>query len=205
MTWSNRQKIHSGEPTMKFSATPFYTLLLVASITSSGCKGGSAEASSSGSVADISPASPTFNQEYQTRNPRVCAKVTHRPSVAEAAVMVQCNYEASSRLTGSSPGLSLATDVVVEMGAARSYDPNMDDQKSDIDPSARVYPLRGSSTSYGCLAVNQYNRNGNCFKSFGGGLVGQGACYYTSFKEWQCYMTMGGTDQALNVKGPTAF
>jgi hypothetical protein len=163
------------------------------------------EAGSGGDVTSLSPAAPTFNQQYQTRNPRVCAAVTHVPSQAEATIMVQCNYEANSRLTGSSPSLFLATDVVVQMGSARRYDPNMDDQKSDIDPSGRVYPLRGSSTSYTCIAVNPYQHGGNCGKSFGGGMVGQGACYLTSFKEWRCFMTMGGTEQALNVKGPTTY
>ncbi len=161
-------------------------------------------ASAAGSGAAISPGAPTFNAQFRTRNPRVCAKVTHVPSAAEAAVMVQCDHESNSRTTGSSPGFFLATNVEVELGSPRAYDRRIDDHWDAIDPSAPVYPVRGSSVGYTCIESNPINQGKNCQKSYGGRL-GQGACWHTSFNEWRCAMTIGGPEQALQVPGPTTF
>ena len=164
----------------------------------------SAAAAGSGSAAAISPAAPTFNAEFQVRNPRVCAKVTHVPSAAEAAVMVQCDYESNSRTSGSTPIFFLATNVELELGAPKPYNPGVDNYWDDIDPSAVVYPLRGSSVGYTCTPVNAISRGKNCQKSYGGRL-GHGACWRTQFNEWRCRMTTGGPEQALQVPGPTIF
>jgi hypothetical protein len=169
-----------------------------------GCKSSLVQAGGGASAADISPAPPAFNQQFETRNPRVCAKVTHVPSAAEATVMVQCQQESNSRTDGSSPGFFLATDVVVQMGSPKPYNPGVDNYLDDIDPSAPVYPLRGSSTGWACTPVNPYNKDKNCSKSFGG-EVGKGACWHTQFGEWRCLMTIGGNQQQLQVKGPTTF
>jgi len=191
---------------MKFVAVRRCLVFLLAATAITACKSGSVQASgdSGGSAADISPAPPTFNQQFQTRNPRVCAKVTHLPNVAEATIMVQCEQESASNAGGSSPVFLLATDVVVQIGSPKAYNPGVDNFWDNIDPAAKVYPLRGSSTGYTCTPVSPYNTGKNCSKSFGG-LVGQGACWHTQFNEWRCRMTIGGTNQELNVKGPTTF
>jgi len=155
-------------------------------------------------AADISPAAPTWNAQFEMRNPRVCAKVTHVPSVTEATVMVQCEWESASRTSGSSPSFQLVTDVSVEIGSSKPYNPRMDSALDDIDPSSNVYPLRGSSTSYWCTPANAINRGKNCGKS-SGGQDGHGACWHTQFGEWRCFMTMGGKNQELQVKGPVTF
>jgi len=155
-------------------------------------------------AADISPSPPTFNAQFETRNPRTCAKVTHVPSVSEATVMVQCEQEANSNATGSSPVFLLATDVSVQIGSPKPYNPGVDNYWDDIDPAAQVYPLRGSSTGYSCVPVNAYNKGKNCGKS-SGGQMGQGACWHTQFSEWRCRMTIGGKNQELQVKGPVTF
>jgi hypothetical protein len=189
---------------LKFNAACL--ALLVAATALTACKSDSVEASAGAgaSAADISPAPPTFNQQFQARNPRTCAKVTHVPSVAEATIMAQCDFESNSNTGGSSPVFMLATDVVVQIGSPKPYNPGVDNFWDNIDPAAKVYPLRGSSTSYTCTPENPYNKGKNCSKSFGGD-VGQGACWHTQFNEWHCRMTMGGKEQALQVKGPTAF
>jgi hypothetical protein len=181
------------------SPAALVTFVLAASF---GCT--SVDGLAAGRGGDLSPAPPTFNPQFETRNPRVCAKVTHVPSVGEAAVWVQCEQEAASNTTGSSPGLFLATDVVLRIGMPKRYNPGVDNYWDDIDPSALVYPVRGSSTGYACTPVNPYNRGKNCSRSSGGD-VGQGACWHTQFDEWRCRMTIGGKNQELQVKGPTTF
>ncbi len=166
------------------------------------CQRSGAGAAASGAA--ISPGAPTFNAQFQTRNPRTCATVTHVPSAAEAAVMVQCDYESSSRTTGSaSPVLFLATDVEVDLGAPRTYNPLADSHWDAIDPAAPIYAVRGSSVAYTCGSY-ALNPGRNCQKESGGRL-GQGACWRTSFSEWRCGMTMGGPERVFNVRGPTTF
>ncbi len=169
-----------------------------------GCATSGEGAASSGSAADISPAAPTMNAKFEARNPRVCTKVTHVPNSAEAAVMAQCDYESASGTSGSTPSLFLATNVELELGSAKAYNPGVDNFWDNIDPSAKVYPVRGSSVGYVCLEVNPYNKGKNCQKSYGG-QAGQGACWHTQFNEWHCRMTMGGPEQAPQVPGPTTF
>jgi hypothetical protein len=191
---------------MKLIAVTSRLALLTAIVAICACKSDSVEASggAGASTTDISPATPTFNQQFEARNPRVCSKVTHVPSAAEATVMVQCEQEAASNTGGSSPVLMLATDVSVEMGTPKPYNPGVDNYWDNIDPSSKVIPLRGSSTGFTCTPVNPYNKGKNCSKSFGG-QVGQGACWHTQFNDWRCRMTIGGKNQELQVKGPTAF
>jgi len=180
------------------------TLALTSFLVVLGCKSdASGQAAGGGAASAISPAPATFNQQFQTRNPRVCAKVTHVPSVAEAAIMVQCEQEANSNTGGSSPVFLLATDVVVQIGTPKAYNPGVDNYWDDIDPSAKVYPLRGSSTGYTCIEA-KLSPGKNCSKSYGG-EVGQGACWHTQFNEWRCRMTIGGKNQELQVPGPRAF
>jgi hypothetical protein len=94
----------------------------------------------SGAVSDLS-GPPTFNDLFQTRNPRVCAKVTTVPNAAQAAVLVQCEREASSILTGFNPVLFLVTDVTLEIGKLRGYIQTLD-LGQNIYVTAKVYPLR---------------------------------------------------------------
>ena len=175
---------------MTFPVPARYAALMLVFTSVCACNGGPASASGgTASAADISPAPPTFNEQFQTRNPRTCSKVTHVPSSSEAAIMAQCEQEAASNTGGSSPVFLLATDVVLEMGTPKAFNPGVDNYLDDVDPSAKVYPLRGASTGYSCTPVNPYNQGKNCSKSFGG-QVGQGSCWHTQFHEWRCLMTI---------------
>ena len=145
----------------------------------------------------------TFNEQFQARNPRVCAKVTSPPNVSQATAMVQCDHESNSATGGTTPIFQLVTDITVEMGAARAYTAN-DSYWLDIDSSAKIYPLRGQSTNWACSPVDAINAGKNCQKSPGVPL-GQGRCWHTLFNEWKCSMTTGGPNVVLNVKGPTTY
>ena len=146
---------------------------------------------------------PSFNPLFQARNPRVCGKMTHVPNAAQAAVMVQCDREAASRLTSFTPILFLATDVQVEIGAPRNFIQSLDSWQ-DIDVKAKVYPLRGSATSWTCeyardsLPYLNCNREGPSSKSVG-------ECWHTNFGDWRCQMTVGGGASEMRVKGPTGY
>ena len=175
--------------------------IFVASLAGlSGCASNSAEASSSGSAADMSgPA--TFNQTYQARNPRSCAKVTSPPNAAQAAALVQCSTESDT--TGSStPLITLVTDMQVEMGSPRNFIFGPDN-RSDIDTTAKVYPIRGKGVMWQCSPAAQYPAGQNCVNYPAAG--GQGICYRTSFGDWTCSMATGGPRQVQKLKGPTTY
>ena len=165
----------------------------------SGCKNTAVQASGSGSAAELS-GPPTFNEVYQVRNPRICSKVTSPPNAAEATVLVQCYVESDT--TGSaSPAIVVATDLKVEIGAPRNFIPGTDD-RNDIDPSAKVYPLRGQGTRWSCGPAASYAPGQNCMK-WPAGPGGQGSCWRSSFGDWSCNMSIGSTNWVTKQKGPT--
>jgi hypothetical protein len=191
------------EITMTLPCARTLALCLLAGLLagSTGCKSSVAEANGSGSAENMS-GPPTFNATYQVRNPRVCAKVTSPPSTAQATALVQCSAEADT--TGSaSPAIILATDLQVEIGHPRNYIPGTDNRE-DIDPSAMVYPIRGQGTRWSCGAVPEYPEGQNCMK-WPAGPGGQGACWKTTFGDWQCTMSIGSTNWVARQKGPTTY
>jgi hypothetical protein len=165
-----------------------------------GCKESGVSVAASASGADIS-GPPVLNAEYGARNPRVCAKVTHPPSVAEAAALVQCNREGMF----PGPALFLVGDVSIEMGAVRAQTPI--DATDDSDPKSKIYPLRGSLTLYSCGQVAQYGVGKNCEKwpaAVGGNAPGK--CWQSSFGNWECTLTGGSSAQAIQqTAGPTVY
>lgn len=164
-----------------------------------GCSGGGALAAG-GSGADLS-GPPVFSETYGVRLPRVCSKLTSPPNVSQATALAQCAAEGLNTTMGS---VILVTDLTVEMGSARNFMPGADNYLRDIDPSAKVYPLRGLSTRWDCGAVRADNAGKNCmtWPRVDGGAAGSGSCWYTLFKEWKCSMGMGGPTWKANVKGP---
>jgi hypothetical protein len=167
-----------------------------------GCTSNGAESSSGGSAADVS-GPPTFNQTYQVRNPRACGHVKSPPNAAQAAALVQCSTESDT--TGSAtPMITLVGELEVEVGAPRNFMLSTDSW-SDIDPSAKVYPLRGKGAMWQCSAVSPtYPAGENCYK-YPATAGGQGSCYKTTFGDWTCHMTTGGPRQLQHQKGPTTY
>lgn len=167
----------------------------------SGCKSSGVEAAGNGAPVEMS-GPPTLNAIYQVRNPRICAKVTSPPTIAEATALVQCSSESDTTGSGS-PGIWLATDLQVEMGAPRAYIPGTDDRQ-DLDTTAKIYPLRGQGTKWSCGAAASYAPGENCMK-WPAGPGGQGSCWKTSFGDWNCGMTIGSTKWVAKQKGPTGY
>jgi len=92
----------------------------------------------------------------------------------------------------------------VEVGAPRNFMLSTDSW-SDIDPSAKVYPLRGKGAMWQCSAVSPtYPAGENCYK-YPATAGGQGSCYKTTFGDWTCHMTTGGPRQLQHQKGPTTY
>ncbi|HEY4359090.1 MAG TPA: hypothetical protein VGN16_25310 [Acidobacteriaceae bacterium] len=166
----------------------------------SGCNTSGVQAGG-GSAADIS-GPPTFNVAYQARNPRVCSKVMSPPTPTQAVALVQCDIE-SDTTGGSTPLLTLTTAVHVEMGSPRNYIPGTDD-RTEIDPRAKVYPIRGEGVMWQCFAASSRAAGQNCV-NYPAVPKGTGICFKTTFHDWQCAMTLGGPMQVRDLKGPVTY
>ena len=186
-------------------------LFSVGTLVLGGCKSSRTAASSSGYALETVEASsstelsgpPTMNPAYAARNPRHCGKLTTPPTAAQAAALVQCSYE-SDRTGTATPELVLTTDVEVELGSPRAEIAGLDDV-TDIDVTAKVYPIRGGGTSWWCSPVAEQPAGRNCLSYPRRGSSTVGRCYKTNFGEYQCLMSVGGSVQVQNLPGPTTY
>jgi len=172
-----------------------FCLLVFTLFTLEGCKSAEGAGQSAASISEPLKMLP----EYNTRAPRTCVKVTSPPSVAQAAIMVQCTMDSVS-----ATGLGLIQDVKIEMGSSRPFVYYTDAGLAGIDLNAKVYPIRGSYTGYFCsLSSASLDPNGkNCIKSVV--PVAQGWCWKSSFGDWSCKL-QGGAPEMRNSVGPKTF
>jgi hypothetical protein len=156
------------------------------------CNGAEGQGSGSG---DALSGPPVFNEHFHMRNPRKCTDVTKPPNASQAAALVQCHDESATAAQ-----IFLRTNVKVEMGAARAFNSSVDSGWNDIDPSAKVYPIRGHLTNYICDS----NPNIGC-SVFTGDNWTTGACWKTSFGNWTCTLAPSIEHQANQQPGPTTY
>jgi hypothetical protein len=169
-----------------------FTLLAPIACKSAGGEG------SGGTVAGIS-GPLTMLSQYGSRAPRTCAKVTSPPSVALAAVLVQCSMEADTDF-----GVGLVQDVKIEIGKPRPFVYNTDAGLPGIDLNAQVYPLQGDYTAYLCRTINNMSPAGaNCGKTVM--TSANGWCYKTSFGDYKCRMQGGASQTTQGQPAPTTF
>ena len=163
-----------------------------------GCDSAGVQAGRGGSASNLS-GPPVMIPAYQGRAPRQCTSVTTPPSVSQATAMVQCWSDAVSAF-----GLFLYQDVKLQIGASRPYLNTSDSYLPQIDPTAIVYPIRGSYTSYACRGINNLVPAGKqCSRQ----AVPQamGMCWKTSFGDWKCYMQGNVSGDADVVSTPTTY
>jgi len=164
----------------------------------SGCNSAGVQAGGTGSASNLS-GPPVIIPAYQGRAPRQCTSVTAPPSVSQATAMVQCWSDAVSAF-----GLFLYQDVKVQIGSSRPYLITSDSYLAQIDPTAIVYPIRGSYTSYACHGINNLVPPGKqCSRQ----AVPQamGMCWKTSFGDWKCYMQGNVSGVADVVSAPITY
>ena len=178
--------MHTAVRILVLCSLTFCGLILLA------CSG--AEGQGSGTGAELS-GPPVFNEHFHMREPRKCTDVTKPPNASQAAALVQCHDESMSPSQ-----IFLRTNVKVEMGSPRAYNPNVDSGWNDIDPSAKVYPIRGHLTNYICDS----NPNIGC-SVFTGDNATTGACWKTSFGNWTCTLAPSLEHQENQKPGPTTY
>lgn len=97
-------------------------------------------------------------------------------------------------------------EVKVEVGGPRPFVAE-DSAFREIDPSAKVYPIRGSDILYKCGPVIEdvlHNGGKNC--SYFLQAKAEGRCWKTKFGDWRCSLAGGGNGtHILNQPGPTSY
>ena len=116
---------------------------------------------------------------FGTRAPRVCAEVRSKPTPEQAAALIQCRVE-----TMSEGEIYLLEQVRVQMGSAQSYNEKTHVFLTGVDTTAKVYPIRGSQTSYRCIRTKDGGVGTNCVTVAGPNA--QGYCWPTTFGTWDC-------------------
>lgn len=136
---------------------------------------------------------------FGSRSVRTCASVTSPPNVQQASMLIQCGYERASH-----DFIFLVEQVQVQIGGSRPFNSFADGYATDIDASAKVLPLRGTSIAYTCGAVSDSgpsNRGKNCVNERNNDA--SGICWRTTFKDWRCSMIQTiGSQKAFEQPPP---
>jgi hypothetical protein len=173
------------------------SLFFLTLLTPLGCKSAEGEGAGQSGAGISGPL--TMLPQYGSRAPRTCAKVTSPPSVAQAAVLVQCSMEADSAF-----GVGLVQDVKPEIGKSRKFVYASDAGMPSIDLDAQVYPLEGTYSAYLCRYINNMSPAGaNCTKTVFSASIGW--CYKTSFGDWRCRMQGQTMQMVMGQPAPTSF
>jgi hypothetical protein len=131
---------------------------------------------------------------FGARDPRTCASRKSGLSAAQARQYLICDMELVNNVHADSPGLTLVTDVMVEVGKGRPFNYQSDSfgfaTTNAIDPSQTVYPIRGSLNSWNCVklgAIGGGESGKNCVKWPGPAVTG--ICFKNSFGDWHCMIS----------------
>ena len=134
---------------------------------------------------------------YQTRAPRTCPSRAEPSSGPPTLEQARQYFICDSEIVAFD-GLHLLTDVTLQIGSGRRFNPEIDSVLDGADPAQTVYPIRGTYTDYTCFLPHDATYLGggagkNCHRAVFVGTTG--ACYRTSFGDWHCgYMNGGRKD-----------
>lgn len=144
---------------------------------------------------------------FGTRESRTCASRNEPAKGALSQDLAKkyfiCDEEKAWH--GSHSFMELVTDVTLQIGKGRPYNPNTDGlMKVDMDPSELVYPIRGSFVEWECRALSDYGvvAGRNCAKWDRPNSAG--TCFKNSFGEWHCKMTDFGSPPSVQDQPPPA-
>lgn len=141
-------------------------------------------------LASIATDTAVFAQSdavFGTRNIQVCSPVTSKPSLEEAAKLVQCGRESKT-----ARDMVLLENVHVQMGGGQPYNFQAHSRLTGVDTTSEIYPIRGSYTYFDCSRISVMpiihsdNTGKNCFSVSQPNATGY--CWQTTFGDWQCSM-----------------
>jgi hypothetical protein len=137
-----------------------------------------------------SQASP--GKKFGSHDPRTCPTRTAALTAATARQYFICDSEYTEGPGASGESINLVSDVTVQLGNPRPFDPAMDTfgfaTTNSIDPAQKVVPIRGSFNGYVCGKIGQMNapQGSNC--NLTKNANAKGICFKSSFGDWHCEM-----------------
>lgn len=135
-------------------------------------------------------------ERFGTRPPRVCGEVKAKPTPDQAAALVQCRTE-----TMSEGEIYLLEKVQVQMGSGQPYNQKAHVFLTAVDTTAKVFPIRGSLTSYRCVRTKDGGVGTNCVTVAGPNA--QGYCWPTTFGTWDCILSGPDSTPVPNQSPPS--
>lgn len=146
------------------------------------------------SLASTATASEDKVEDYGVSSVEPCPTIDHPPSAAEAAQLLTCSQSYDDFGHGT---VYRTFNVKVQVGKPRAYAVG-DPGGNDIDPSAPVYPIRGSQTDAVCSPISDYMKNAgkNCAEF---DQTTDGRCFQTPFGDWKCTWSLMRAATRFNV------
>ncbi len=128
-------------------------------------------------------------KKFGARDPRPCPSLKEptrgAPSAGQVKQILACQAEGVQHSGAAGDLLYLVTDVAVEIGKGRPFNPRTDSATS-VDPSETVYPIRGTYTKWQCGVVGHVGSPAGKNCSRNAALPMTGSCYKDTFGEWHC-------------------
>jgi hypothetical protein len=168
------------------------------------CCKSEAQTSASAGVMDLS-SPPVMSDLWGTRMPRVCARVTSVPTVAQAIALIQCRMDHTTR-----EAITLMQNITIHMSGSHAV-VLADGSADNIDNSSKVYDFQGSNDYYSCAPINEavmHNTGTNCFVTHTASTTG--SCWKVHDGSYQCEMHFlvgpdGRANTIPNQPGPTTY
>ncbi len=139
--------------------------------------------------------------QFGTRNTRDCNVDVANPTPAQLTQAFICESEVYTPAGSSGAGLTLVSDVHLQVAPPRRYNPNTDAYEA-INTSQPVYDVRGNYISWGCMVPvtsgtgNAPRPGKNCFKYIGTGV--HGIAFRDTFRTWHvklcCVVSADGSN-----------
>jgi hypothetical protein len=140
---------------------------------------------------------PEIDPVFHARKPRKCPVVQNPPNAVQAAALVQCYTEMTTR-----NWTSLMQNVVIRIGPSRPFSAAEDRGDAHIDPSASVITFTGSASVFMCMTVDVTNQGRSCNSK---DIVNvAGTCFRTG-AGYQCNLSAPGTGFHPYLAPPTTF
>jgi hypothetical protein len=136
-------------------------------------------------------AQPGIGAKYGSRDPQTCDSTKEptkgAPSVDQIRKYLPCHMEGTFN-----GGLYLIDDVNVQIGKGIPYATfDILARPGDADPASVIYPIRGSFKKYQCFQAKDYPAGQNC--TVYAEPKASGICWRTTFGDWTCNMSGGGS------------
>jgi len=165
-----------------------------------------------GSLASLLVILPVHSQEpvgkkFGSRDPRTCPSRQAGLSAATARQYFICDNEYTVGPNASGESIYLVSDVTVELGRPRPFNPDMDAfgfaASNSIDPSQPVVPIRGSFNGWVCGKLGEINAAPGKSCNLTRNPHATGLCFKSSFGDWHCTMSdLGGVREFLPIHSP---